>query len=189
MITAGIHGNEIGAPLAARKFPEIQLKKGILVVIPVVNRQAFRSGTRGKPDINRTFPRTFNEPSRHPLAGQLLHLAKQYRPTMCLDLHEGWGFHQRSKAAFGQTFITNPTSPLRPLIHQVINRVNGSIQKKKHQFTTRFSVLPGSFRTAMTKILRIPTVTIETSVSLSLPVRVQYQEAIVHHFLDEVGLI
>lgn len=189
MITAGIHGNEIAAPQAAKSFQGIHLKAGTLVVIPVVNRKAYRAGVRGKPDINRTFPRAFHELPRHPLSHHLLNIARRFRPAICLDLHEGWGFYKLSKEAFGQTFITNPTSSLKPLIHQVIRKINQSVPNKAHQFSARFSVLPGSFRTAMTQILKIPTVTIETAVSLPLSVRVQYQEKIAHHFLSGMGLI
>lgn len=188
MITAGIHGNEIAAPLAAKKFPGIPLKKGTLVVVPVVNQQAFRAGIRGVPDLNRTFPQSMNGESRHLLATQLLRLARQFRPSMCLDLHEGWGFHQLSKDAFGQTFITTPTSSLLPRVHRIIKKMNVSIKNKVHQFSTRLSVLPGSFRMAMTRIIGVPTVTAETAVSLPLAVRIQYQENIVNHFLRDIGL-
>lgn len=190
MITAGIHGNEVAGPLAAKKISRLQLNKGKLIIVPVVNKKAFRAGVRGFPDLNRTFPQSVQrEASLHPLSSQLLQLALSYRPVMCLDLHEGWGFYQLSKQAFGQTIITTPKSLLLPRIHRVLKKVNRTIKNKVHHFATRHSVLPGSFRTAMTKIVKVPTVTVETAVSLPLPVRIQYQESIVEHFLWEIGLV
>jgi predicted deacylase len=72
MVTAGIHGNEIAAPIMAEQLPRTHLHTGTLVIVPIVNQQAYRARVRGNPDVNRAFPRTLNDSSRHPIASELI---------------------------------------------------------------------------------------------------------------------
>lgn len=64
LISGGIHGDEINGVVTAKKFLEevdqgLNLKKGALVIIPLVNIYGFLSNSRTFPDgrdLNRSFP-------------------------------------------------------------------------------------------------------------------------------------
>ncbi|GMQ28521.1 succinylglutamate desuccinylase/aspartoacylase family protein [Algoriphagus confluentis] len=64
LISGGIHGDEINGVVTAKKFLEevdqgLDLKKGALVIIPLVNIYGFLSNSRTFPDgrdLNRSFP-------------------------------------------------------------------------------------------------------------------------------------
>ncbi|MFC4766708.1 succinylglutamate desuccinylase/aspartoacylase domain-containing protein [Effusibacillus consociatus] len=189
MVTAGIHGTEIAGMYAAQKLRDIRIKKGTLLVVPIVNVQAYRQRIRGNPDLNRTFPRNSEDSANHVLANDLFRLAKRYEPELCLDLHEANGFSRLKKSALGQSLITNPTSSSLPVVKRIVNRMNCSIDRKSRHFTIRLRVLPGSFRTAVARVLGARAVTVETSMNLPLALRIQYQLDIVRHFLRGMDLI
>ncbi|WP_127530332.1 M99 family carboxypeptidase catalytic domain-containing protein [Paenibacillus kobensis] len=192
MITAGIHGREKAGILAAQKFQNIRLKRGTLILVPIVNKKAYllnRRGFPGCPDLNRTFPYKTDRRPRHQLADQLLHLARTFRPDLTLDLHEANGFYKKDKSKLGQTIINIPKSPTVTSSKKVAARINKMIDNSVHHFSVAQNVVPRSFRLAMARSLGCKAITIETSMSLRLKTRIKYHEEIVKMFLKEMGLI
>ncbi|AZK49031.1 succinylglutamate desuccinylase/aspartoacylase family protein [Paenibacillus lentus] len=195
MIVAGIHGNETASIQAANKLvrmigkDQLLIHKGSLMIVPIVNKKAYRQRIRGVPDLNRTFPRKAGQAAKHPLSAALFEAAKRYRPSWYLDLHEANGLSQRNAKVLGQTLITNPGSPAVPAARKVIKTINRSIANHSHYFNLRLHELPGSSRTAAARILGARAVTIETGWSLPFSTRVQYQIDIVRRFLSEAELM
>lgn len=63
MVVAGIHGKEIASIRAAEKLvkllnqQKLRISQGKLIIVPIVNQEAYRKRIRGIPDLNRTFLR------------------------------------------------------------------------------------------------------------------------------------
>lgn len=194
MITSGVHGNETASMAAAQKLANDcmagrrHVARGLLIIIPRVNQKAYRNNSRGKPDLNRTFPRHISGKAKHPLASAVFRLARQYGPTWWLDLHEANGLSQRSSRVLGQTLITNPGSKAVPVCKRIIGRMNRSIPIRDRHFNLKQHELPGSARTAAARLLQARSVTVETCWSLNRSDRIKYQTEIVDHFLREAGL-
>ncbi|MEF2965967.1 succinylglutamate desuccinylase/aspartoacylase family protein [Paenibacillus sp. M1] len=195
MIVAGIHGNETASIGAAKKLAakfsayELALKKGSLVIVPIANQQAYRARVRGKPDLNRQFPRKAGKPARHPLAAALFELAKRWQPAWYLDLHEANGLSQINPHRLGQTLITHSGSRAIPAARKIMRNVNRQVSAKSRRFNLRQHALPGSSRTAAARILKSRAVTVETCWSLKKSERVNYQLEIATRFLREAGLL
>ncbi|MEC0125853.1 succinylglutamate desuccinylase/aspartoacylase domain-containing protein [Paenibacillus pabuli] len=193
-ITSGVHGNETASMAAAQKLANDcmagrrHVVRGLLIIVPRVNQKAYRNNRRGKPDLNRTFPRHISGKAKHPLASAVFQLASQHGPDWWLDLHEANGLSQRSSRVLGQTLITNPGSRAVPVCRRVIARMNRSIAIRDRHFNLKQHELPGSARTAAARLLHSRSVTVETCWSLKRSVRIRYQTEIVHHFLREAGL-
>lgn len=189
MITAGIHGTEIAGVEVAEKCRELTLRKGTLIVVPLVNRNAYQKGIRGKPDLNRTFPRFSKDLPRHTISRQIFRLVKHYKPKWCIDLHEADGLYRVNHKKWGQTIVIYPNERTKRVATKVVFKVNQNIARRSHKFSVRSVVLPGSFRTAVARVLRSNAVTLETSMQQPKRVRVQYQTDIVQLFLKQIGII
>lgn len=195
MITAGIHGNETASMTAAQKLVNDcdsesgYIRRGLLIVVPRVNQQAYSRKIRGKPDLNRTFPRKKSGKATHPLASALFKLALKHNPDWWLDLHEANGLSQLSRNVLGQTLITNPGSSAIPACRRAIQRINRTIPRRDLHFNLKQHELPGSARTAANLVLQARSVTVETCWSLKRLDRIQYQSKMLHHFLKEARMI
>ena len=91
-ITAAVHGDEINGTGAIRKLieePPFELKRGTLILVPVINIMAFERHSRYTPDrrdLNRTFPGS----ARGSLTGRLARLVMDEVVGRCdfiIDLH------------------------------------------------------------------------------------------------------
>lgn len=195
IVTAGVHGNESASILGAMKLMNLLQKKslrinrGMLIIVPIVNQKAYKSHIRGIPDLNRTFPRNCYSKAQHPLSAALFRLAKQFRPTWYIDLHEARGFSKLNPDVLGQTLITNPQSKAIPAVKRVISRMNRTLVNRSRHFSIRLNKLPGSGRNAADLILESKAITVETSCDLPIPDRVHFQINILRHLLKEAGLI
>lgn len=195
MVVAGIHGKEIASILAAEKLVELlnqqklQISQGKLVIVPVVNQEAYRKRIRGIPDLNRTFPHTKKQAASNPLSAAVFQLTQKHQPEWYLDLHEANGLSQKDAKVLGQTLISDKDNPVVPAVRRTIKRMNTSIKVKDRHFNIRLHELPGSSRTAAARILGARAVTVETGWSLPKNVRIKYQLEIVLHFLREAGMV
>jgi uncharacterized protein len=189
MITAGVHGTEIAGMLTAKELLNLQITNGTLVIIPIVNETAYKQRKRGNPDVNRTFPRDKNDKPKHPIAGHILQIAKRFRASWCIDLHEANGFYQLDHTKLGQTLIVYPNEKTYRIAKRVAKKVNRTIHKNIKKFSVHQGTLPGSLRTAMGAILSCHALTVETSMQQPRHLRVQYQQQIVELLLREIGLI
>lgn len=196
MVVSGIHGNEPASIRAAQKLAdmfirrELVLLKGRLIIVPLVNKKAYRKRIRGKPDINRTFPyRGGRSKASHPLSAALFQLAQRHSPTWYLDLHEANGLSQKNPKRVGQTLIISPVSRAASLAKNVVKRMNAAIPVYAYRFNIRKRDRSGTSRNAVQGMLGAKAVTVETCWSLDFSLRVQYQLDIVRHFLRAAGYI
>ncbi|MGR6765030.1 succinylglutamate desuccinylase/aspartoacylase family protein [Paenibacillus sp. T2-29] len=195
MVVAGIHGNEIASIRAAEKLvkllneQKLRFSHGKLIIVPIVNQEAYRKRIRGKPDLNRTFPRQKKQAATQPLSAALFKLTQKHHPEWYLDLHEANGLSQKDARVLGQTLISNKGNPVIPTTRRIIKRMNRSIKVKGRHFNMRLHELPGSSRTAAARILGARAVTVETGWSLPEKERIHYQMKIMQHFLREAGMI
>lgn len=195
MIVAGIHGNERASVTAAKRLVRmagsgsIRIRRGTLIIVPIVNQAAYRKNIRGVPDLNRTFPRPPGQPARHALSQALFRLAKQHGLSWYLDLHEANGLSELNPKRLGQTLIANSGNGSLPAAKRQIGRINRTIAEKSRHFNLRIRELPGSSRTAAARMLRARAVTVETCWSLNKAERVNYQTGMVKGFLREAGLM
>lgn len=195
MITAGIHGNEIGSIHAAKRLidqlqgKKLRLQAGTLVLVPIVNQQAYYRRIRGKPDLNRTFPKSSRGSASHPLSKALFRLAKRYKPAWVFDLHEANGYSNLNPSVLGQSFITNKGSKAIAAVQQVKQQLNRSISGRTRKFTIVRRHKQGTFRTAAAKLLHARSVTVETSWAMPLSHRIQYQTHIAKLFLRKAGIV
>ncbi|MEF3306843.1 succinylglutamate desuccinylase/aspartoacylase family protein [Paenibacillus sp. GYB003] len=195
MVTAGVHGNESAGIRAANEIVDllrggaIRLRRGKLIVVPVVNAIARRRRIRGKPDLNRTFPKKRGDAARHPLSAALLAVAKRHKPGWYIDLHEANGLSKLNPRALGQTLLVNPRSPAVRPAGRVVSRINRSIAKRSLRFTVRQRPLPGSGRHAAYRLWNAKAITVETCWSMAKSTRVRFQTDIVRAFLQEARLV
>jgi predicted deacylase len=195
MITAGVHGNERANVQAIKTWLSLFQKRilhitnGTLVIVPLVNQNAYQLCIRGVPDLNRTFPRVAGGTARHPLSAALFRLAARFKPMWYIDLHEANGLSKIQPRVLGQTLITNPTSTAIPAVKRIIGLMNRSIPQPTKHFTIRLHELPGSGRTAAARLLHCRSITVETSYHLPFADRVRYQMKILRRVLYETGLI
>lgn len=130
-VTAAVHGDEINGTGAIRKLiqePLFELKRGALILVPVVNIMGFERHSRYTPDrrdLNRSFPGS----SHGSLTARLAHVIMEEVVARCdfiIDLHTAavrrTNFPnvradmddpdcERLAAAFGAEVIVNNTGP------------------------------------------------------------------------------
>lgn len=195
MIISGVHGNEPASSRAAQGIAsrfnrgDLMLRSGKLIIVPLVNQIARRRGIRGKPDLNRTFPRGQGAPARHPLSAAVWQLALRYRPSWVLDLHEANGLSELNPKRVGQTLIISPVSRAHGLAKQIVMRMNQTITNRAYRFNIRHRERAGTSRMAFQRLLGARAVTVETCWSLDYALRVRLQSEIVYHFLRSQGMI
>lgn len=194
-ITAGIHGNEIASIRAVEQLMDgfrkgaLNMESGKLILVPIVNKHAYKKRIRGIPDLNRTFPKGIHKPAKHPLAKKLFELAQKHQPDWYIDLHEANGLSKVNPKRLGQTLIINPGSKARPAVRRIVGKINSSIKIPKHRFTSRIKPKEGTGRTAASRLLHAKAITVETCWSLPLPKRIHYQTRIIHYLFEEANLM
>ncbi|WNS45133.1 succinylglutamate desuccinylase/aspartoacylase family protein [Paenibacillus sp. MMS20-IR301] len=194
MIISGIHGNEPASTRAAQALAgsflrgEMTLRRGKLIIVPLVNVIARRKGIRGRPDLNRTFPAGAGSKASHPLSAALYQLALRYRPSWYLDLHEANGLSQLNPRRVGQTLLISRGSSATGTARRIIRRMNRSITNKAYRFNLRQRERAGTSRLAV-QHLGARAVTVETCWSLDFPLRVRLQKEVVCHFLWVAGVL
>nr|AYQ75540.1 deacylase [Cohnella candidum] len=195
MITAGVHGKELASIYAAERFvgmlkrEELLIHKGLVVIIPLVNRIAYKLRIRGKPDLNRTFPKNPSDYSRHPISNAIYQLAMRIRPEWYIDLHEANGLSQLNPKVLGQTLIVDPKSPAITIAKSIALNMNRSIKSSTRHFMVRQRNLPGSGRSAAFRCFQAKSITVETSWELPFHERVNYQMSILLSILKEASII
>lgn len=195
MITAGIHGKELGGIQGAQKLVQllkngkIVVKKGKLLIVPVANIPAFKRRIRGVPDLNRAFPRSSNGTARTALAKSLFALAKNNKISWLIDMHEAGGFSKIDRSKLGQSVLTNRNSASLPALRRVVKGINKTIKPDARHFTIKLRETPGTNRYAAARLLSARAITVETSMRLSLAARQQFHVNMARGLLHEAGVI
>ena len=145
LVLGGVHGNEPGSWLATEEIVEWQPLRGSLIVIPRANIVATRVGERTLPelgDLNRLYPGSPDaELPMSRMAAQIVEVARRYRVSLVLDLHESWGFYvergSNSGTAFiGQTITGGPGADSEAAM-RIAEDFNAQVELERDQLVAR----------------------------------------------------
>jgi uncharacterized protein len=132
-VTAGVHGDEInGVEIARRAFEEADPQKlaGTLIVLPAINIEGFRTGSRylsDRRDLNRHFPGNPDGSIASIIANAVFsNVIKQC--SALVDLHTG--SFRRSNVPQVRVDLSNPEATALAIHFGVGYIVNGSGPKK-----------------------------------------------------------
>ncbi|MYE47093.1 MAG: hypothetical protein F4X25_10225, partial [Chloroflexi bacterium] len=145
LVLGGVHGNEPGSWLATEEIVDWQPLRGSLIVIPRANIVATRVGERTLPelgDLNRLYPGADDaELPMARMAAQIVEVARRYRVSLVLDLHESWGFYaergSNSGTAFiGQTITAGPGEDTT-VATRIAEEFNGQVETERDHLLAR----------------------------------------------------
>ena len=146
LVLGGVHGNEPGSWLATEEIAEWQPVRGSLIVIPRANIVATRIGERTLPelgDLNRLYPGSLDaELPMSRMAAQIVEVARAYRVSLVLDLHESWGFYvergsNRGTAFLGQTISSGPGGDGEGVATRIAEDFNAQLEIERDHLIAR----------------------------------------------------
>ena len=106
LIIGGIHGNEIGAYKAADLLIDNELKSGEILVIPRSNFTSILANVRGyNGDMNRKFDYISKKDPDYYYIQMLKDTILSYKPDVVISMHDGYGFANKNKKAWGQSVV------------------------------------------------------------------------------------
>lgn len=153
MILAGMHGNERSGIEFLRNFPNIDIKKGSVVIIPEGNRKAIELEKRTAPD-KIDLNRSFYEGNDYFETKRILEIIEKEKPSLILDLHESKNPNNGTDAVYylgNSAIYTDSTfDMISSLLLESDLSLIGSAPK-------------GSLNKYASEVLNIPTITIETA--------------------------
>jgi predicted deacylase len=196
LILAGMHGNELAPPRAARELLAIEPVAGRLVIVPEANRRALARKTRHTPgvrhaDLNRNFPTKGRTEPREELAAALWAETTRVEPAWVLDLHEGWGF-RKTGPSMGSSivWVDDPrvAGATLPLARELVARIDATIAEPAKHFSLIQPGPAGSFARAATEQLGVPSFTFETTWTQPMELRVAQQLLLVRGVLEALGM-
>lgn len=161
MILAGMHGNERSGIELLKNFPNIDLKKGSIIIIPEGNREAIKLNKRVASD-NVNLNRVFVKGSDYFEVTRILDIIEKEKPDLILDLHESKNPNNGTDAVYylGNSIIyTDATfEMISPLLLETDLSLIGDAER-------------GSLCEYASEVLNIPTITIETAKTESVEQR------------------
>jgi predicted deacylase len=192
MVVGGVHGNEPAGAAAAKKFCDVKLLKGTLIVIPRANETALQANIRTLPevgDLNRAYPGKEDGTPSQQLTYGIVQLMKQYKVAMVLDLHEGYAFNAENKESVGESILPGKDDMSALLAMDAVEYVNKDIMEDKKKFNILANPIAGSTAYYANTVLKIPAFTIETSDKQPIEDRVKYSFTIAKFLVASTGII
>lgn len=195
LIQAGIHGDEIAGVHALEEMLEegsLRPARGRLLVIPTMNRPAYRARERAAPgglDLNRCFPGDADAPERERrLARQLMDLVLDERPDLVATLHESQKrYHPDVKPSFGQTLVYG-VEPMPPIVGRAVDRLNASRASDDEAWAAQYYPVPTSSTEVIVDAIGCVGICVETWMGFAERRRVEMQTEVVRILLDEIGV-
>lgn len=197
LIQAGIHGDEIAGVHALEELLEegIELARGRVLLVPVMNPPAYRNRTRVAPgglDLNRCFPGDAAAPERERrLAQAFMALVERERPILMATLHESWKrFHPAIPISFGQTVVYG-VEPRPPIVDRIVAHMNQSLDNGYELWAPHYYPVSTSSTEVIVERMgadQLVGLTIETWMGFELARRVVMQKAVVRYLLSDLGL-
>ncbi len=153
LIIGATHGNEPAGYFAIKEFmdkinsQEINLKKGLIIFVPMVNYCGLKLNSRLHPtvgDINRLYDDTTD----NVLNKLIIKLSKG--ADFIIDFHEAFDFNLRVKKSMGSTISHTDTKTSVVIANEVVDNLNKNITKD----FMKYGILPnkkknGTFREYM----------------------------------------
>ena len=141
VILGTTHGNEPAGYYSIKNIinklstSDIKLKKGKLILIPVINYCAFQMGLRFIPfigDINRKYPLSETQKATNPIIIQVTDLIKN--ADFILDFHEGWGYNRINNKSMGSTLTPGNTNLSLEMAQKILKILNDTINDNFKKF-------------------------------------------------------
>jgi predicted deacylase len=195
LIQAGIHGDEIAGVHALEELLEASALKparGRLLVIPTMNRAAYRARQRAAPgglDLNRCFPGDADAPElERRLARRFMDLVLEERPALVATLHESQKrYHPDVKPSFGQTLVYG-VDPMPAMVGRAVDRLNAMRASDEETWATQYYPVATSSTEVIVDAIGCVGICVETWMGFPESRRIQMQKDVVHILLDEIGV-
>lgn len=195
LVQAGIHGDEVAGVHALEELLEAGLAptRGRLLVIPTMNRAAYRARQRAAPDgldLNRCFPGDAEapEPERR-LARMFMDLVLDERPDLMATLHESQKrYDPQVTPSFGQTLVYG-VEPMPPLVGRAVERLDRMRESDEERWAALYYPVATSSTEVIVDAISCIGVCVETWMGFPERRRIQMQKDVVHVLLDELGVL
>jgi uncharacterized protein len=196
LIQAGIHGDEIAGVHALEEMLEqerLRPQRGRLLVIPTMNRAAYRARERAAPgglDLNRVFPGDHDAPEiEYRLARMYMDLVEEERPALMATLHESKKRYDPAVVpSFGQTLVYG-VEPMPPIIGKAIDRLNGLRANDEEKWAPLYYPVPTSSTEVIVAKIGCIGICVETWMGFAERRRIEMQQDVVRVLLDEIGVM
>lgn len=196
LIQAGIHGDEIAGVHALEELLEddaLRPARGRLLVIPTMNRPAYRARQRAAPgglDLNRCFPGDARADERERrLARMFMDLVEDERPALMATLHES---HKRYDPnvtpSFGQTLVYG-VEPMPPVVARAVDRLNAMRASDEETWASQHYPVATSSTEVIVDAIGCVGICVETWMGFPERRRIEMQKDVVRVLLDEVGVL
>lgn len=196
LIQAGIHGDEIAGVHALEEMLEdgvLTPARGRLLVIPTMNRAAYRARERAAPgglDLNRCFPGDAGAPEREKrLARLFMDLVEDEPPDLMATLHESQKrYHPDVKPSFGQTLVYG-VEPMPPIVGRAVERLNAMRESDEEAWAAQHYPVATSSTEVIVDSIGCVGICVETWMGFPERRRIEMQKDVVRVLLDEIGIL
>lgn len=195
LIQAGIHGDEIAGVHALEELLEAGFapERGRLLVVPTMNRPAYRARQRAVPgglDLNRCFPGDAQSPERERrLARRFMDLVLDERPALVATLHESMKRYDPAVTpSFGQTLVYG-VEPIPELVARSVTRMNALRQSDAEAWSSLYYPVETSSTEVIVEAIGCVGICVETWMGFDEARRVAMHQDVVRVLLDELGVL
>ncbi|MFK7990159.1 MAG: succinylglutamate desuccinylase/aspartoacylase family protein [Sandaracinaceae bacterium] len=195
LIQGGIHGDEVAGVHALEELLEEGLRpaRGRLLVVPTMNRAAYRARLRAAPgglDLNRQFPGDADADAVEPrLARMFMSLVEDERPDLVATLHESMKrYDPEVTPSFGQTLVYG-VEPMPPLVGRAVARMDAMrASDAEHWAALHYPVATSSTEVIVDAVGCIG-ICVETWMGFEERRRIDMHRDVVRVLLDEIGIL
>jgi len=195
LIQAGIHGDEVGGVHALEEMLEAGIRptRGRLIVIPTMNRPAYRARERAAPgglDLNRCFPGdAAGEAREHRLARLFMDLVEDERPDLMATLHESKKrYSPEVTPSFGQTLVYG-VQPIPPIVERAVARLEERKANAEETWAAQHYPVATSSTEVIVDAIGCVGICVETWMGFEERRRIEMQKDVVRILLDEIGVL
>lgn len=194
LIQAGIHGDEIAGVHALEEMLErgIRPSRGRLIVIPTMNRAAYRARERAAPggmDLNRCFPGDASALEiEKRLARMFMSLVEDERPALVATLHESKKrYDPNVTPSFGQSIVYG-VEPMPALVGETVERLNAIRASDEELWAAQYYPVATSSTEVIVAAIGCIGVCVETWMGFPERRRVEMQKDVVRILLELIGV-
>lgn len=195
LIQAGIHGDEIAGVHALEELLEAGIRpaRGRLLIVPTMNRAAYRARQRAAPgglDLNRCFPGDADAPElERRLARRFMDLVEDERPDLMATLHESQKRYDPEVApSFGQTLVYG-VDPIPPIVERAVARLDAMKQSDEERWASQYYPVSTSSTEVIVEAIGCVGICVETWMGFEERRRIEMQKDVVYVLLDELGVL